>query len=170
MNVEVYEGSRTGRRPTDGRHAPHVVKLAVLWEQSVVTARTMDAIAEAHPDAKARAKLRVLGAFARAWASRLLARLSACGRGPLLVPRQVDEVLPEEVHRRLLSEADFAQQLAGVFEAVAAESRPKADLSSAWVCELCRTEALDMSRELTSLALAEAVAKGKALVQEELTL
>lgn len=93
----------------------------------------------------------VLAAFCRAHASRLLARLAALGRGPLPVP-------PEEIHvgddlaLELRKEGAFARTAAARYESTAEMARQHADLSSAWVCELNRTEEQDRSRELLTLA------------------
>lgn len=134
------------------RHTRLGAALAAAWESEVVSARLLDSLAERHQDARARAKLRVLAAFCRAHASRLLARLSALGRGPLPVPREVDPVEPEQVGMLLLREAHFARVSAQRYEGLAQLARQHADLSSAWVCELNRTEELDRANELTHLA------------------
>jgi hypothetical protein len=98
--------------------------LAAAWEAEVVSARRMTALAERIGDARVRARLMVLAAFCRAHASRLLARLAALGRGPLPVPPEDIELDPDTI----------------------------LELSSAWVCELNRTEEQDRARELLALA------------------
>ena len=143
-----------------GRHTRLGAALAAAWESEVVSARLLDALAECHTDARARAKLRVLAAFCRAHASRLLARLSALGRGPLPVPREVDTVAPGELGLLLLREAHFARVSAQRYEGLAQLARQHADLSSAWVCELNRTEELDRANELTHLARGMAEGRG----------
>lgn len=135
-----------------GRHSRLGAALAAAWEAEVVSARLLDALAECHLDPRARAKLRVLAAFCRAHASRLLARLSALGRGPLPVPQEVDEVSDAELEPLLHREAQFARVSAQRYEALAQLARQHADLSSAWVCELNRTEELDRANELAHLA------------------
>jgi len=93
----------------------------------------------------------VLAAFCRAHASRLLARLAALGRGPLPVPPEDVEV-GEDLAHELRKEGVFARTAAARYESTAEMARQHADLSSAWVCELNRTEEQDRSRELLTLA------------------
>lgn len=111
----------------------------------------MTALAERVGDPRARARLMVLAAFCRAHASRLLARLAALGRGPLPVPPEEVEVSADLAHE-LRREGAFARTAAARYEGTAEMARQHADLSSAWVCELNRTEEQDRSRELLSLA------------------
>lgn len=111
----------------------------------------MTALAERVADPRARARLMVLAAFCRAHASRLLARLAALGRGPLPVPPEDIEVGPD-LALELRREGAFARTAAARYEATAEMARQHADLSSAWVCELNRTEEQDRSRELLSLS------------------
>jgi hypothetical protein len=125
--------------------------LAAAWEAEVVSARRMTALAERVGDPRARARLMVLAAFCRAHASRLLARLAALGRGPLPVPPEDVEVGADLAHE-LRREGAFARTAATRYEGTAEMARQHADLSSAWVCELNRTEEQDRSRELLSLA------------------
>lgn len=125
--------------------------LAAAWEAEVVSARRMTALAERVGDPRARARLMVLAAFCRAHASRLLARLAALGRGPLPVPPEDIEVGADLAHE-LRREGAFARTAAARYEGTAEMARQHADLSSAWVCELNRTEEQDRSRELLSLA------------------
>ena len=78
------------------RHTRLAAALAAAWEAEVVSARTLTELAERVSDPRVGARLRVLAAFCRAHASRLLARLAALGRGPLPVPPEylieVDDV------------------------------------------------------------------------------
>jgi hypothetical protein len=111
----------------------------------------MTALAERVGDPRARARLMVLAAFCRAHASRLLARLAALGRGPLPVPSEDVEV-GEDLALELRKEGVFARTAAARYESTAEMARQHADLSSAWVCELNRTEEQDRSRELLTLA------------------
>jgi hypothetical protein len=133
------------------RHTRLAAALAAAWEAEVVSARRMTALAERVGDPRARARLMVLAAFCRAHASRLLARLAALGRGPLPVPPEEIEVGPDLAHE-LRREGAFARTAAARYEGTAEMARQHADLSSAWVCELNRTEEQDRSRELLSLA------------------
>lgn len=133
------------------RHTRLAAALAAAWESEIVSARRMSALAERVGDARARARLMVLAAFCRAHASRLLARLAALGRGPLPVPPEDIELDPDLV-LELRREAAFARASASRYESTAELARQHADLSSAWVCELNRTEEQDRSRELFALA------------------
>jgi hypothetical protein len=133
------------------RHSRLAAALAAAWESEVVSARRMTALAERVEDPRSRARLMVLAAFCRAHASRLLARLAALGRGPLPVPA-LDVELSGDLLGELRREALFARTSAGRYENVAEMARTHADLSSAWVCELNRTEELDRARELFALA------------------
>ncbi|EPX56950.1 hypothetical protein D187_006703 [Cystobacter fuscus DSM 2262] len=117
----------------------------------------MTMLAERLGDSRGRARLMVLAAFCRAHASRLLARLAALGRGPLPVPPE-DITLDEDTVRELRREGAFARASAARYEATAELARQHADLSSAWVCELNRTEEQDRSRELLALAEGAALA------------
>ena len=138
------------------RHTRLAAALAAAWESEVVSARRMTMLAERLGDSRGRARLMVLAAFCRAHASRLLARLAALGRGPLPVPPE-EITLDEDTVRELRREGSFARASAARYEATAELARQHADLSSAWVCELNRTEEQDRSREL--LALAEGAAQ-----------
>jgi hypothetical protein len=133
------------------RHTRLAAALAAAWEAEVVSARRMTALAERVADPRARARLMVLAAFCRAHASRLLARLAALGRGPLPVPPEDIEV-GSDLALELRREGSFARTAAARYEGTAEMARQHADLSSAWVCELNRTEEQDRSRELLSLA------------------
>jgi hypothetical protein len=133
------------------RHTRLAAALAAAWESEIVSARRMSALAERVGDARARARLMVLAAFCRAHASRLLARLAALGRGPLPVPPEDIELDPDIV-TELRREGAFARASAARYESTAELARQHADLSSAWVCELNRTEEQDRSRELFALA------------------
>ncbi|MBF5044034.1 hypothetical protein FGE12_16670 [Aggregicoccus sp. 17bor-14] len=132
------------------RHTRLAAALAAAWESEVVSARRMTALAERVEEPRSRARLMVLAAFCRAHASRLLARLAALGRGPLPVP-PLDVDPCGELVLELRREAAFARTSALRYETVAEMARTHADLSSAWVCELNRTEELDRARELFAL-------------------
>ena len=133
------------------RHTRLAAALAAAWESEVVSARRMTMLAERLGDSRGRARLMVLAAFCRAHASRLLARLAALGRGPLPVPPE-EIFLDDDTVRELRREGSFARASAARYEATAELARQHADLSSAWVCELNRTEEQDRSRELLALA------------------
>jgi hypothetical protein len=133
------------------RHTRLAAALAAAWESEIVSARRMSALAERVGDARARARLMVLAAFCRAHASRLLARLAALGRGPLPVPPEDLDLDPDLV-LELRREGAFARASAARYESTAELARQHADLSSAWVCELNRTEEQDRARELFALA------------------
>lgn len=133
------------------RHTRLAAALAAAWESEVVSARTLAALADRTDEPHIKARLMVLAAFCRAHASRLLARLSSLGRGPLPVP---PEELPTTADFRaaLLKEAHFAKVSAQRYETMAELARREADLSSAWVCELNRSEEEDRGNELLKLA------------------
>ncbi|HSP77162.1 MAG TPA: hypothetical protein VLQ93_01440 [Myxococcaceae bacterium] len=121
----------------------------------------MTMLAERLGDSRGRARLMVLAAFCRAHASRLLARLAALGRGPLPVPPE-ELTLDEDTVMELRREGAFARASAARYEATAELARQHADLSSAWVCELNRTEEQDRARELFALAEGAAQAAAEA--------
>ena len=133
------------------RHTRLAAALAAAWESEVVSARRMTMLAERLGDSRGRARLMVLAAFCRAHASRLLARLAALGRGPLPVPPEEITLDPDTI-KELRREGAFARASASRYESTAELARQHADLSSAWVCELNRTEEQDRSRELFALA------------------
>jgi hypothetical protein len=135
--------------------------LAAAWESEVVSARRMTMLAERLGDSRGRARLMVLAAFCRAHASRLLARLAALGRGPLPVPPE-EITLDGDTVLELRREGAFARASAARYESTAELARQHADLSSAWVCELNRTEEQDRARELFALAEGAAQAAAEA--------
>ncbi|HEX8820504.1 MAG TPA: hypothetical protein VF794_11305, partial [Archangium sp.] len=134
---------------------------AAAWESEVVSARRMTMLAERLGDSRGRARLMVLAAFCRAHASRLLARLAALGRGPLPVPPE-EISLDGDTVLELRREGAFARASAARYESTAELARQHADLSSAWVCELNRTEEQDRARELFALAEGAAQAAAEA--------
>jgi len=125
--------------------------MAAAWEAELVSARRLTAFAERVADNSARARLLVLAAFCRAHASRILARLSALGRLPLPVPDE-DVGEDEPLREGLRKEAREARAAADRYEEMADLARTQADLSSAWVCELNRSEEEDLYLELGRLA------------------
>jgi hypothetical protein len=132
-------------------HRRLAATLAAAWEAEVTAAQRMTALAEQVPAPGPRARLLVQAAFCRAHASRLLARLSTQGRGPLPVP----PVQPEPTQGALeaiLLESRLAQDAASRYGAAARAARSQGDLSSAWVCELNGTEEADRAAELRALA------------------
>lgn len=133
------------------RHSRLAAALAAAWEAEIVSARTLTTIAEQSQDMRLKARLLVLAAFCRAHASRLLARLSAMGRGPLPVPPE-DVPIEPVLRRALLEEASAARSSALRYEEMAESARLQADYSSAWVCELNRAEEEDRAAELARLA------------------
>ncbi len=143
------------------RHTRLAAALAAAWESEVVSARRMTMLAERLGDSRGRARLMVLAAFCRAHASRLLARLAALGRGPLPVPPE-ELTLDEDTVTELRREGSFARASAARYEVTAELARQHADLSSAWVCELNRTEEQDRARELFALAEGAAQAAAEA--------
>ncbi len=133
------------------RHSRLAAALAAAWEAELTSARTLTTIAERTEDVRLKARLLVLAAFCRAHASRLLARLSAMGRGPLPVPP--DEVEVEgDVRIALRAESVAARASAARYEDMAETARMQADYSSAWVCELNRAEEEDRANELLRLS------------------
>ncbi len=143
------------------RHTRLAAALAAAWESEVVSARRMTMLAERLGDSRGRARLMVLAAFCRAHASRLLARLAALGRGPLPVPPE-EISLDDDTVLELRREGAFARASAARYESTAELARQHADLSSAWVCELNRTEEQDRARELFALAEGAAQAAAEA--------
>lgn len=133
------------------RHSRLAAQLAAAWEAEIISARTLTAIAERSSDVRLKARLLVLAAFCRAHASRLLARLSAMGRGPLPVPPE-HVTVEGELRRALIEEASAARSSATRYEEMAETARLQADYSSAWVCELNRAEEEDRATELAKLA------------------
>jgi hypothetical protein len=132
------------------RHSRLAATLAAAWEAEVVSARTLSALADRSHDARVRARLLVLSAFCRAHASRLLARLASLGRGPLPVPPP-DLELDPEITLALKREALVARAAAQRYEAMAVLARTHSDLSTAWICELNRSEEDDRAFELLRL-------------------
>jgi hypothetical protein len=136
------------------RHSRLIAGMAAAWEAEVVSSRVLAALADRISNPKQQARISVLAAFCRAHASRVLARLSAIGRSPLPVPpEQVS--LDDDLGIALRREATSAHSAASHYEFLAQLAREKLDLSSAWVCELNRTEEEDRSLELLEIAKSE---------------
>lgn len=133
------------------RHTRLAAALAAAWEAEVVSARTLTALADVSTESRVKARLLVLSAFCRAHASRLLARLAALGRGPLPVP-PAELTLDDDLRTALLREAVAARTAAQRYDTMAELARRESDLSSAWVCELNRSEENDRAAELIKLA------------------
>jgi bacterioferritin (cytochrome b1) len=133
------------------RHSRLAAALAAAWEAEVVSARILSELADRAGDVRLKARLLVLAAFCRAHASRLLARLSAMGRGPMPVPPEELEIEPD-LRLALAHEAAAARNAAQRYEEMAETARAHADYSSAWVCELNRAEEEDRASELGRLA------------------
>jgi hypothetical protein len=131
--------------------------LATAWEAEVVAARRMTELATRIHDARLRSRVLVQAAFCRAHASRLLARLSMLGRGPLPVPPSEVEI-PADARAALLEESRAAIDSAARYRAMAEAAREQGDTSSAWVCELNHAEELDRSEELRRIAQADPAA------------
>lgn len=136
------------------RHSRLAAALAAAWEAEVVSARRLTSFAERAADPSVRARLLVLAAFCRAHASRILARLAALGRGPLPVPPDEVGGEGEGLAEALRREASLARSAAVRYEEMAEAARGQSDLSSAWVCELNRSEEEDLVLELHRLAQA----------------
>jgi hypothetical protein len=128
--------------------------LAAAWEAEVTAAQRMAALADRVATPAARSRLLVQSAFCRAHASRLLARLSTNGRGPLPVPAAPDR--PDEpplgAVEALVEEARVAKDAAARYRAAADLARKQGDLSSAWVCELNGNEEADRATQLLVMA------------------
>lgn len=133
------------------RHSRLAAALAAAWEAEVVSARRLTSFAERAADPAVRARLLVLAAFCRAHASRILARLSALGRGPLPVPPEEVPGEGEALLEGIRREATSARSAAVRYEEMAELARSQSDLSSAWVCELNRSEEEDLVVELNRL-------------------
>lgn len=133
------------------RHSRLAASLAAAWEAEVVSARRLTGFAERAADPSVRARLLVLAAFCRAHASRILARLAALGRGPLPVPPEDVGGEGQGLADSLRREASLARAAAVRYEEMAEAARGQADLSSAWVCELNRSEEEDLVLELNRL-------------------
>lgn len=134
------------------RHSRLAAAMAAAWEAELVSAHRLTACAEVSDDERVKSRLLVLGAFCRAHASRLMARLSSMGRGPMPVPPE--ESLAEmagDLRLTLRREAASARFAASRYEEMAEWARERADLSTAWVCELNRGEEEDRSSELVAL-------------------
>lgn len=132
------------------RHGRLAAGLSAAWESELVSSRTLTLVAEEISEPHHRARLLVLSAFCRAHASRLLARLAAMGRGPLPVPPEVDlDSAPMPV--LLEREAKHARACAARYAQLTEHARAQGDVSSAWVCELNRTEETERADELMKL-------------------
>ena len=135
LSIVKGEGSKAvQRKPLTGL-------LAAAWKVESEMTEALIEVADATTDRARSARLRVLSAFCRAHSSRLLARLSAIGKGPLPVPQKIPAdltVLKREAGR-----------LAKRYFEMAELARTQSDLSSAWTCELNRVESEDMLKELS---------------------
>jgi hypothetical protein len=141
------------------RHGYLVALLAALWEAETSAALYRVALAERLSCPRLRARVMVLAAFSRAHASRIMARLTALGRGPLPVEPEGPAV-GSDVGRALLA-ASAASTLRAERAARAHDHAVKAgDLSSSWVLALNRTEDIDAAKELAAMAQELGAKKG----------
>lgn len=127
--------------------------LNVAWEAATLAARERAALAELVACPRDRARLKVMAAFSRAHASRLLQHVVSLGRGPMPIPGDEPPVDAHH-HRALRAAAARARVSAKRLGEYAELARQQADLYSAWVCELNRTEEEDAARELLGMAAA----------------
>jgi hypothetical protein len=132
------------------RHSRLAAALAAEWEAEVVSGRRLLGCAEAVGDPVVKARLLVLAAFCRAHASRILARLAALGRGPIPVPPDEEEGPggPGPAFEGLSRARGVARAAASRYAVMADLARAMSDLSSAWVCELNRSEEEQLISEL----------------------
>jgi len=133
------------------RHTRLAAALAASWEEELLTSQRFSHLAERFANPSARARLMVMSSFCRAHASRLLARLAAMGRGPLPVPSEIREGDALSIRVAVQFEKMALKAHAIRYQQMAEEARIKADLSSAWVCELNLRAALDMAAEMDGL-------------------
>ncbi len=123
----------------------------MAWDAEGTAARRLSSLAERVEEPQLAARLMVLSAFCRAHAARLLTRLTTLGNGPLPVPDETEEG-PADLIDALLEEARAARRSASRYATMMELARAHQDLSSAWVCELNRSEEEERARELLSLA------------------
>ena len=141
---------RRGEGPMGARHSRLGAALAAAWEAEVVSGRRLTTFADRVADPAVKARILVLAAFCRAHASRILARLASLGRGPLPVPPEQEDG-DGELAEGLRQVAALARSAATRYETMANTARAQSDLSSAWVCELNRSEEEDLVTELHRL-------------------
>ena len=126
--------------------------LAAAWEAEVMSARRLQSMAERAPS-RDRARLLALAAFCRSHAARIVARLSTLGSCPLPVPPD-GVALDSDPTRELRAQARSARLAAARYASLAEASHARADISSAWVCELNRAEEVELAEALEALGLA----------------
>ena len=148
--LTVVRGASSRSSPTGVRklHAA----LAGMWAESRGAALRLDALAAMEAEgSRRRAEVAIQAAFCRAHAARIHARLQQVKA--MLMPCAA-EVAPVSGDRcaALRREARLAKDFASQFEDLAELAREHADLSTAWVCDLNRTEEIDRSRILLELA------------------
>jgi len=98
-----------------------------------------------------KAQLKVLSSFCRAHASRVHARLAGLGRGPLPVPAEIEYIWSIDLGEAILREIENTKAQAECYSRMLEVARQQVDLSTAWVCELNRSEEQDCLKELQRL-------------------
>lgn len=132
--------------------------LAGMWAESRGAALRLDALAGREEDgSRRRAYVAVQAAFCRAHAARIGARLQQL-KATLMPCAAEAPPVGGDRYAALRREARLAREFASRFEDLAEMAREHADLSTAWACDLSRTEELD--RALILVELAQEVAHG----------
>lgn len=148
LTVLVGETAADAPRPARKLQAA----LARMWADSAEAATRLEALADLEAgNARRKAWVTMQAAFCRAHASRINARLRDA-KLPLVPCIAPVPDMAGERREVLLQEAALARAFARRFERIGELARAEADLSTAWVCELNRTEELDRARILTELA------------------
>lgn len=145
-HLRIIQGGRS--TAASASRPPLVVKLAALYEGALSAAARIRLLTERHSDARTRVRLSVQHAFCRAQANRLKVRLDALGAIYTSQLTAADTIASVTLLRALHWELAFTEVMAERSRAAAELARQQADLSSAWVCELNRTEEQDRAREL----------------------
>ena len=90
--------------------------------------------------------------MAKAHTTRLISRIAALGGGPLPVPpEEVEVTVP--LDEALAAEIENARYSAERYALIALAARKVFDPSTAWICELNRSEELERANEFSQLAL-----------------
>ena len=148
LTVVRGEAARTAPAGVRKLHAA----LAGMWTESRGAALRLDALAGMEDEgSRRRAYVAVQAAFCRAHAARIGARLQQLKATLIPCAAEVSPIGGDR-YAALRHEARLAREFASRFEDLAEMAREHADLSTAWACELNRTEEMDRARILAELA------------------
>ena len=126
--------------------------VAAAWKAEMVEMLTLQALAQKAREPRLSARISSWASVAKAHTTRLISRIAALGGGPLPVPpEEVEVTVP--LDEALAAEIENARYSAERYALIALAARKVFDPSTAWICELNRSEELERANEFSQLAL-----------------